>query len=366
MKRRNFTMSRSGIVNVRMVITEEKILSNIAKVQRLIDPNSKKQIVQLEDDAFFKDLVESIKTYLIEYPKKKNFPKSVYKAAYGLVEFATNEFEENTKQIEELIRQREKNIALSGELKDVLNMVVNKEDGWKESKFKGNIYHFSQVNFSYNSNKMEGSRLTSEQTEAIFETSSFISKNDDLIKLDDLIESKNHFKLFDYMLDYVDKPLSKEMIIEMNKILKRGTSDEDNPRYNVGGFKVVPNTIGVVNMIETSSPETTEQDVDSLLDNYSKLTQVTLEDIIDFHVKFERIHPFGDGNGRVGRIIMFKECLKNNIMPFIILDQDKPYYIRGLKEYNRDKKYLIDTILHSEDIYENSCEQLLDFDIKED
>lgn len=126
-------MSRSGIVNVRMVITEEKILSNIAKVQRLIDPNSKKQIVQLEDDAFFKDLVESIKTYLIEYPKKKNFPKSVYKAAYGLVEFATNEFEENTKQIEELMRQREKNIALSGELKDVLNMVVNKEDGWKES-----------------------------------------------------------------------------------------------------------------------------------------------------------------------------------------------------------------------------------------
>ena len=126
-------MSRSGIVNVRMVITEEKILSNIAKVQRLIDPNSKKQIVQLEDDAFFKDLVESIKAYLIEYPKKKNFPKSVYKAAYGLVEFATNEFEENTKQIEELIRQREKNIALSGELKDVLNMVVNKEDGWKES-----------------------------------------------------------------------------------------------------------------------------------------------------------------------------------------------------------------------------------------
>lgn len=126
-------MSRSGIVNVRMVITEEKILSNIAKVQRLIDPNSKKQIVQLEDDAFFKDLVESIKTYLIEYPKKKNFPKSVYKAAYGLVEFATNEFEENTKQIEELIRQRERNIALSGELKDVLNMVVNKEDGWKES-----------------------------------------------------------------------------------------------------------------------------------------------------------------------------------------------------------------------------------------
>ena len=126
-------MSKSGIVNVRMVITEEKILSNISKVQRMIDPNSKKQIIQLEDDAYFKDLVESIKTYLIEYPKKKNFPKSVYNAAYGLVEFATNEFEENTKQIEDLIRQREKNIALSGELKNVLSIVLNKEDGWKNS-----------------------------------------------------------------------------------------------------------------------------------------------------------------------------------------------------------------------------------------
>ena len=126
-------MSKAGIVNVRMVITEEKILSNISKVQKMIDPSSKKQIIQLEDDAYFKDLVESIKTYLIEYPKKKNFPKSIYKAAYGLVEFATNEFEENTKQIEELIRQREKNISLAGELKNVLNIVLNKEEGWKET-----------------------------------------------------------------------------------------------------------------------------------------------------------------------------------------------------------------------------------------
>ena len=126
-------MSKSGIVNVRMVITEEKILSNISKVQKMIDPASKKQIIQLEDDAFFKDLVESIKTYLIEYPKKKNFPKSVYNAAYGLVEFATNEFEENTKQIEELIRHREKNISLAAELKDVLNVVLNKEEGWKDT-----------------------------------------------------------------------------------------------------------------------------------------------------------------------------------------------------------------------------------------
>ena len=126
-------MSKSGIVNVRMVITEEKILSNIEKIQKMINPNSKKQIVQLEEDTYFKDLIEAIKTYLIEYPKKKNFPSSVYKAAYGLVEFATNQFEENTKRIEELIRQREQNIALAGQLKELIEDVDNKEEGWKDS-----------------------------------------------------------------------------------------------------------------------------------------------------------------------------------------------------------------------------------------
>ena len=125
-------MSKSGIVNVRMVITEEKILSNIEKVQKMINPNSKKQIVQLEEDSYFKDLIESIKTYLIEYPKKKNFPSSVYKAAYGLVEFATNQFEENTKKIEELIRQREQNIGLAGQLKELTEAAENKEEDWAE------------------------------------------------------------------------------------------------------------------------------------------------------------------------------------------------------------------------------------------
>ena len=125
-------MSKSGIVNVRMVITEEKIISNIDKVQKLINPNNKKKIIQLEEDTYFKDLIESIKTYLIEYPKKKNFPASVYKAAYGLVEYATNQFEENTKRIEELIRQREENIALAGKLKEVMEAVENKEEDWKD------------------------------------------------------------------------------------------------------------------------------------------------------------------------------------------------------------------------------------------
>lgn len=233
----------------------------------------------------------------------------------------------------------------------------------KKTKFKGNIYYFSQINFSYNSNKIEGSRLTEEQTEAIFDTSSYIPKSDNLIKLDDLIESKNHFKLFDYIIDNIDKKLTKEMLIEMNTILKKGTSDEDNLRYNIGGFKIVPNIIGLVNVINTSSPEDVEKDLDKLLNEYNKKEKILLEDIIDFHVRFETIHPFSDGNGRVGRIIMFKECLKNNIMPFIILDRHKEYYMRGLKLYHQEPKFLIDTCLNAQDIYEDICNQLLNFNV---
>ena len=230
----------------------------------------------------------------------------------------------------------------------------------KMSHFKGNLYHFSQVNFAYNSNKIEGSKLTEDQTEAIFDTHSFIPKTDDLIKLDDLLEVKNHFKLFDYMLDMVDEEITLEMIIKMHSILKRGTSYEDNPLYNVGGFKKVPNIIGITNVIETSKPEDVIKNLNDLLKDYSSLKEVTLKNIIDFYVRFERIHPLSDGNGRVGRIIMFKECLKNNIVPFIVLDEEKAYYMRGLKEYNRDRKYLIDTILHFQDIYNNLSEKLLD------
>ncbi len=229
----------------------------------------------------------------------------------------------------------------------------------KNSKFKGNIYHYSQVNFAYNSNKIEGSVLSEDETEEIFETNSIILKSEKAVKLDDLIEMKNHFRLFDYCLDIIDLKLSKEMIIDMNKILKRNTSDEENLRYNVGGFKVVPNRIGLINVIETSNPEDVDKDIDELLSNYNKIDKVTLEDIIDFHYKFEVIHPFADGNGRVGRMIMFKECLKNNIMPFIVFDNDKAFYLRGLKNYKSDKMFLIDTIKHEQDIYESVASQLL-------
>ena len=233
----------------------------------------------------------------------------------------------------------------------------------KKSKFKGNIYHFSQVNFAYNSNKIEGGKLTEDETEEIFETNSFIPKSSDAIKLDDLIEMRNHFKLFDYIIDIMDEELTKENIIEMHKILKKNTTDEENLRYNVGGFKVVPNKIGLINVVDTSKPEEVEKDIDNLLTWYKGLKNITIEDIIEFHVKFERIHPFADGNGRVGRIIMFKECLKNNIMPFIVLDNDKSYYIRGLKEYKTDKMFLIDTIKNEQDIYEKACEELLNFNL---
>ena len=233
----------------------------------------------------------------------------------------------------------------------------------KKSKFKGNIYHYSQVNFAYNSNKIEGSHLSEDETEEIFETNSFIPKTNDAIKFDDLTEMKNHFRLFDYMLDIINDELTKENIIEMNKILKRNTTDEENPRYNVGGFKIVPNKIGLVNVINTSNPEDVSKDMDDLLNWYKNIKNKTLEDIIEFHVRFELIHPFGDGNGRVGRMVMFKECLKNNIMPFIILDKDKPFYIRGLKEYKNDKMFLIDTIKNEQDIYMEVCEDLLDFDL---
>ena len=227
----------------------------------------------------------------------------------------------------------------------------------KSSKFKGNIYHYSQVNFSYNSNKIEGSTLTSDQTEAIFSSNSLISN--EVIKLNDIIESKNHFKLFDFVLDNIDEELSKEMILNMHKILKQNTTDAEDARYNVGEFKKMPNIIGSINIVKTSDPENVKKDIDFLLKSYKNLEKINLENIIDFHVKFERIHPFSDGNGRVGRIIMFKECLKNDIMPFIISDKDRLFYLRGLKEYDKDKMFLIDTIKSAQDIYEKICFDLL-------
>ena len=230
---------------------------------------------------------------------------------------------------------------------------------YKELIKKEKIYNYTNITISYNSSKIEKSSLSINETKEIYYTPFLTTTTNKVINLDDLIEMKNHFKLFDYCLSIVDAPLTKEIIIEMNKILKRNTSDEDNPRYNVGGFKTIPNVIGIINVIHTSSPEDVEKDLDNLLKSYHNKQTITLEDIIDFHYNFEKIHPFGDGNGRVGRMIMFKECLKNNIMPFIVLDKDKPYYMRGLKNYNEDKMFLIDTIKYEQDLYKKIVTEMI-------
>mgnify|MGYP004562477205 FL=1 len=230
---------------------------------------------------------------------------------------------------------------------------------YKELIKKEKIYNYTNITISYNSSKIEKNSLSIEETKEIYYTPFLTTTTNKVINLDDLIEMKNHFKLFDYCLSIVDAPLTKEIIIEMNKILKRNTSDEDNPRYNVGGFKTIPNVIGIINVIHTSSPEDVEKDLDNLLKSYHNKQTITLEDIIDFHYNFEKIHPFGDGNGRVGRMIMFKECLKNNIMPFIVLDKDKPYYMRGLKNYNEDKMFLIDTIKYEQDLYKKIVTEMI-------
>lgn len=214
------------------------------------------------------------------------------------------------------------------------------------------LYVWTQINFTFNSNKIEGSHLSKNQTKQIFE------ENDLTMDLDDALEARNHFRLFDYMLKTVDEPLSKEMMIQMNMILKRGTSYEDNPAYNVGGFKVRVNGIGMINPFKTTKPADVETELDALLEKFQNKGVLSFEDIVEFHVCFERIHPFGDGNGRTGRMIMFKQCLQNNCIPFVLLDRDRAFYLRGLKEWDFERNYLMDTLLTQQDIYASVCEQL--------
>ena len=219
----------------------------------------------------------------------------------------------------------------------------------KEMKLKGNLYHQTQISFAYNTNHIEGSTLTEEQTRYIFETNTILFEGDTIAKVDDILETANHFKLVDYMLDVADKKLNEKMIKEFHKILKDATSDSRVEWFNVGEYKQRANTIG--NGIRTTSPSNVEKEMLKLMDWYNSLKQITIKEIIEFHYRFESIHPFQDGNGRIGRIIMFKECLKNNIVPLIIQDEDKLFYYRGLKEYKSEKGYLIDTCLNAQDQY---------------
>ena len=220
----------------------------------------------------------------------------------------------------------------------------------KNMKLKGNLYHNTQVTFAYNTNHIEGSKLTEAQTRYIYETNTLIAEKDSITDIDDVLETANHFKLVDYMLDIADKKLTENMIKEFHKVLKEGTSDSRKEWFNVGKYKKLPNEAG--NM-KTTEPKNVERDMSKLIEWYNSLGKVTIKEIIEFHSKFEKIHPFQDGNGRVGRIITFKECLKNNIVPFIILDKEKLFYYRGLNQYqtNKERGYLIDTCLNAQDQY---------------
>ena len=208
----------------------------------------------------------------------------------------------------------------------------------KASKYSGGIYHKTQIDLTYNSNHIEGSRLTHDQTRYIFETNT-IGVEKDVLNVDDVIETANHFRCIDMIIDNAKAVLTEKFIKELHLILKSGTSDSRKDWFAVGDYKKIPNGVGGM---DTALPEEVADKMKTLLTEYNGKEEKNFEDILDFHVKFERIHPFQDGNGRVGRLIMFKECLKYNIVPFIIEDNLKMFYYRGLKEWNNEKGCMFD------------------------
>ena len=217
----------------------------------------------------------------------------------------------------------------------------------KADKYSGGIYHKTQIDLTYNSNHMEGSRLTHDQTRYIFETNT-IGVENEVLNVDDVIETANHFRCIDIIIDHAKTALTPKFIKALHLTLKNGTSDSRKDWFVVGDYKELPNEVGGM---QTALPEEVPDRIEELLAEYNAKEEKTFEDILDFHVKFERIHPFQDGNGRVGRLIMFKECLKYNIVPFIIEDNLKMFYYRGLKEWEYEKGYLTDTCLTAQDRY---------------
>lgn len=217
----------------------------------------------------------------------------------------------------------------------------------KRTKYAGGIYHKTQIDLTYNSNHIEGSRLTHDQTRYIFETN-IIGVENEVLNVDDVIETSNHFRCIDLIIDHAASTLSEHFIKKLHHILKTSTSDSRKDWFAVGEYKRLPNEVGGM---QTSLPEEVVDKMKALLSDYNAVPKKTLDDILDFHVRFERIHPFQDGNGRVGRLIMFKECLKYNIVPFIIEENLKLFYYRGLKEWYNEKGYLTDTCLTAQDKY---------------
>lgn len=215
----------------------------------------------------------------------------------------------------------------------------------KASGTKGGIYHKVQIELTYNSNHMEGSRLTHDQTRYIYETNT-IGVESGTVNVDDIVETANHFRCIDLVIDSAGQMLSEPFIKTLHRTLKSGTSDSRKDWFAVGDYKKIPNEVGGR---DTTAPEEVSTEMKQLLASYNRKPDKTLEDLIAFHVAFESIHPFQDGNGRVGRLILFKECLKNDIVPFIIDEDLKLFYYRGLHEWNTERGYLIDTCLSAQD-----------------
>ena len=243
---------------------------------------------------------------------------------------------ENAEKPERINKRKEVKITLLDILKEQ-----------KTSKYSGGIYHKTQIDLTYNSNHIEGSRLTHDQTRYIFETNT-IGVEKEVLNVDDVIETVNHFRCIDIIIDHARAVLTEKFIKELHLVLKNGTSDSRKDWFAVGDYKKLPNEVGGM---DTTIPEEVADKMKILLREYNEKEEKTFEDILDFHVKFERIHPFQDGNGRIGRLIMFKECLKNNIVPFIVDDNLKMFYYRGLKEWDNEKGYLTDTCLAAQDKY---------------
>lgn len=217
----------------------------------------------------------------------------------------------------------------------------------KEAKLNGGIYHKTQIDLTYNSNHIEGSRLTHDQTRYIFETNT-IGIEGESVRVDDIIETSNHFRCIDLIIDRAEERLTESLIKELHLILKSGTSDSRKDWFTVGDYKRLPNEVGGN---ETTAPEDVHREMQALLKEYNGKKQKSFEDIIDLHQRFESIHPFQDGNGRVGRLVMFKECLANGFVPFIITEELKMFYYRGLREWSNLRGYLLDTCLAAQDNY---------------
>ena len=217
----------------------------------------------------------------------------------------------------------------------------------KASKLKGSIYHRTQIDLTYSSNHIEGSKLTHDQTRYIYETNT-IGLMDSAVNVDDIVETVNHFHCIDYIIEHAEERLTEELIKHLHLLLKTGTSDSRKDWFAVGDYKRLPNEVGG---IDTCPPEKVHKSLKALLTEYHQKRSKSFEDILDFHVRFEQIHPFQDGNGRVGRLLMFKECLANGIIPFIITDELKLFYYRGLKEWGHINGYLTDTCLTAQDQY---------------